>query len=444
MPQGAQTVRPAPVGTIPPPVKPFSDRPDSAKSKMLERMKARSTPQKAGDVTPPTDTKKPVTEVTKPPATPEVPDPEPQDKPDDENLLDEDITTPMAEQKKEEGKSPVDEGKTTPEDPKNPKAKINPWKLADEHKAARAQLEKELVELKKLVPNTEARKAEMAEIEAIKKRNEELEQHIKYAEFKESKEYKDTYEKPYVDQWKQSMQTLHGLTVMDDEGGARNVEPADILQVVNEPSAILARKKAIEMFGEEYAQDVMTERDKIVTLHNKRVAAEDQARKEGSERFNKLSKAHQEAYEKLNSEVGDTYQRAVLSIKSNPANKEFFDNIEGDEEANVKLAKGYELVDQAFKQNPMDPTLTSEQRKSITKLHAAIRHRAAGFGRAKYLLVKERARSAELEKKLAQYENTVPNRGPAPSTSSAPVNGGGSKMSAMQQRLRARAHPARG
>src|SRR5512134_1251340 len=40
-PAGAQAVRPAPAGTIPPPIRPYSERPESAKSKMLERLKGR-------------------------------------------------------------------------------------------------------------------------------------------------------------------------------------------------------------------------------------------------------------------------------------------------------------------------------------------------------------------------------------------------------------------
>jgi len=398
---------------------------------MMERMRARSAQQpvaKPADTEPP----KPVTEA---PTTPE-----PAPEPDDDNLLEEDLSD-----KPEVVNSPTEPPKTTtePVDPKNPKAKINPWKLVDEHKAARAKAESEIVEMKKLIPNVEARKAEMAEMETVRRRNEELEKHMRYLDFKNSKPYKDNYEKPYLDQWKASMQNLHGLTAIDENGEAKIVEPNDLLKVVNEPSSILARRKAIELFGEEYAQDVMTERDKIVTLHQSRLKAEEEARQEGLEVYSKRTKDQQASYEKLNSEVNDTYQRAVLSIKSNPANKEFFEPIEGDEKANSTLSKGYELVDHAFAMNPMDPTLTAEQRKSITKLHAAIRHRAAGFGRAKYLLMKERQKNAEMAKKLSTYEGTVPNRGPSPSVPSTSTTGG-SAMSAMQQRLRARAHAARG
>ncbi len=417
-------------------MKAFSDRPESAKSKMIERMKARSSQQPAAKpaVTPTPEAAKPVTEVTK---APEAAEPKPEV--DDDNLLEEDLS---ANSPVEEPKPETSTTTETPADPKNPKAKINPWKLADEHKAARATLEKENLELKKLIPSVEARKAELAEFESVRARNEELERHMKYLDFRNSKEYKDTYDKPYTEQWKHSMQALHGLTVMDTDGGARNLEPADLLQVVNEPSSILAKRKAVELFGEEYASEVMTERDKIVTLHNNRIKAEEQARAEGTEKFTQRSKQQQEAYEKLNGEVGDTYQRAVLSIKSNPVNKEFFEPIEGDDKANETLTKGYEMVDQAFAKNPMDPALTAEQRRAITKLHAAVRHRAAGFGRVKYLLVKERAQVAELSKKLAVYEGTVPNRGPSPTVPVATTNGG-SKMSQMQQRLRARASTPR-
>jgi hypothetical protein len=390
---------------------------------MLERMKARSSKQP--------DTAKPA-EPAKPAEAAKVEEPTaPADQPPaDEDLLEEGI-----------GKSqPVEKPVTEPEktevvDPKNPKAKVNPWKLVDEHKAARAKAEAEVVELKKLTPNMEARKAEMAEIEAVKKRNQELEEHIKFVDFKQSKEYKETYEKPYVDQWKNSMRELDGVTV-SDESGSRIIEPGDLLQLVNMPT-VKARALAQEIFGE-FAEDAMRERDKIVSVHNAKLDAENRAKQTGVTKFSEMSKAQQEAMEALNSEVKSTYESAVQSIKSSPANKEFFEPIEGDDEANVILNKGYEMVDRAFSQNPMDPQLTKEQRASITKLHAAIRHRSAGYGRVKHLLAKERTVVADLRKKLAQYESTVPNRGPAATIPSSTSNGG-SKMGAMQARLRAMA-----
>jgi hypothetical protein len=417
-------------------MKAYSERPDSAKAKMLERMKARSVKpvSKPEDTAKPTEAAKPAAksaEAVKPSVAGE------------EDLLEENLS----------GKSPVEskEGETAPvegdkpaeaqADPKNPKAKVNPWKLAEEHKAARAQAEKEIVELKKLFPNAEARKAELAEVTALKQRNEELEKHIKYVDFKQSKEYKETYEKPYVDQWKVSMKELNGVTVADDEMGARAIEPKDVLDLVNLPT-IKARQMAKELFGE-YADDVMRERDKIVTLHNAKATAEESAKQEGMEKFNQTTEAQRTAFETLNKEVHSTYEKAIQSIKSSPANKEFFEPVEGDEEANIVLQKGIDMVERAFSQNPMDPSLNAEQRTSITKLHAAVRFRAIGYGRLKQELARERQAHAANRKKLEQYESTVPNRGPSTPAAVATTNGG-SKMSQMQQRLRQRAAAGRG
>ena len=96
------------------------------------------------------------------------------------------------------------------------------------------------------------------------------------------------------------------------------------------------------------------------------------------------------------------------------------------------------MVDRAFASNPMDPNLSPEQRAKIVKSHAAMRHRAAGFGKVRHLLLKERSEHEITKKKLAEYEASEPKRG-TPSAAEPSAQKSGSAMSRMLGRLRDRA-----
>src|SRR6185369_8377209 len=193
------------------------------------------------------------------------------------------------------------------------------------------------------------------------------------------------------DAWKVATRNLRGITKVDDNGRAAVLSTEDLandlLELVNMPT-LKAQDVAEELYGDA-ANVVMIERDKIKTAFDNRM-------------------------------------------------KEFFQPIEGDEEANTILEAGYKMVDEAFSKSPMDPSLTEKERATLVKKHAAVRHRSAGFGRVRYLLAKERAATSELRAKLAEYEGTVPGR--QASRPAVQQGGtGGSRMAAMQERLRARA-----
>ncbi len=96
----------------------------------------------------------------------------------------------------------------------------------------------------------------------------------------------------------------------------------------------------------------------------------------------------------------------------------------GDEEGNASLEKGYKIVDEAFAINPLDPKLTSEQRAAAVKKHAVVRNRAAAFGRLTLQVKSKDARIAELEAKLKELEDTIPdvNGGGKPAAEGQPTN----------------------
>jgi hypothetical protein len=393
---------------------------------MLERLRNQNKPQ----AEPAPAAKEEPKPAEKPVATPEEDDlmeggatgnsllPDHDKKPD---------TEPKAAQPEKKDGAPPPDGK---------KEKVNPWHLVEEAKTKRAELEKQVADLQKLVPNAELRKQELAEVEGLRKRNQELEQHMRFVDFRESAEYKEKYEKPYQSQWKTSMKELDGVTVESDDGQMRPISPQDMLELVNLP-LVKAKQLAVEKFGD-FASDVIAHRAAIREKFEAREAALEGAKKDGDEYQKTAMKSAQDQYGKLSSELKGVYDKAVDFITKDRRHSDYLNERDGDDEGNALLKKGYELVDKAFSQNPMTEGLTMEQRSSIIKQHAAVRHKAAAYSRLIRDIKAERAAHEETKRKLAEFEATVPSRGASIDPAKPAVNGG-SAMDRMKAKLRARA-----
>jgi len=430
---GAQGARPAPAGTIPAKIQAYSDRPDSAKSKSFQRLRDRVAASDAANATKPAAKVDP--ETPKPDAEPDADEPE--EPTVDDSVVDPDLDPEQDALVDADKKVKVDaDGKAKVE-----KKKENPWHLLKAEKAAKAKYEAEIAELRKQVVNPEARKSEVAELAALRKERDDLMNTIRFKDYEQHPEFKETYEKPYKEAWKFSIRNLKGLTKISEDGSRvaalSETELAnDLLEMVN-LSTPKARELAEEMYGDS-AEDVMRERDKIKMAFDRRNEALEQNRAEGAKKEESRIKEERQRAEALSSELKTIYDKANEYHSKDPRMKEFFQPIEGDDEANSILESGYKMVDEAFSRTPMDPSLSEKERASPVKKHAAVRHRSAGFGRVKYLLAKERAITSDLKAKLAQYESTVPGR--QPSRQAPPAGGGGgSRLEQMQARLRERA-----
>lgn len=289
------------------------------------------------------------------------------------------------------------------------KAKVTPWKLVDEHKAARLKAEQELAELRKLVPDPA--KAKEAE-ETFKKNQErlkELEDEIRYVNYVKSAEFRDKYQKPYEEAWQRWMGELREITVTDPASGERALAPQDIMELVQLPLG-KAREQAENLFGP-FADDVMDARKEIRNLLDSQKKALDEARTLGSQRDEERARQFRESQEQFAKKVISLWDEMNKSMASDEKISHFFKPIEGDQEGNQRLEKGFELANRAFQVTPFDPSLTEEQRSEVVKLHAAVKHRAAAFGRLAYQnqnLIKE---NSALKAELAKYKGTEPGGG---------------------------------
>lgn len=286
------------------------------------------------------------------------------------------------------------------------KEKVNPWKLLDEHKAARAKAEQEIADLRKSMIEPAKAKEIEEKLSTIQKRNEELESHIRFVDYSKSAEFTEKYQKPYQQAWERWMGELGELTVSDINGAERTLQPNDILELVNMPLQ-KAREQAENQFGS-FANDVMSARKEIRGLFESQQRALEEARTKGKEHMEGQIKAQREAQESLAKEIAEVWTSSNKEVTTDEKISKWFTPVEGDEEGNTRLSKGYELADRAFTLNPNDPSLTKEQRAEVVRVHAAIRNRAAAFGRLAFQNESMSKRVSQLEAELAKYKQVEP------------------------------------
>lgn len=312
----------------------------------------------------------------------------------------------------EQGGAKTVEGKTA-------KGGTSPWKLVNEYKDKLKQAEAQLLETRKLIKDEAQARAEQERLESVLKRNQELEEEIKYVNYQKHPEFQEKYEQPYINAVKKAMQTLRGLTV-ETEDGSREIAAQDVIELVNIDNLREAKTKATELFGD-FADDVMLQRNKIRDIWDARVEALANARKQATVREQQLSEQRTAQQTELQNFARQSWEKLNEATQADPENGEFFRTVEGDEERNTVLAKGFELVDTAARGNPLDPSLSPDQRLSIIRKHVAIRNRAAAYGVIKHELKKLRSALAEANEKLKQYEESVPPiGGSSPAAGAAP------------------------
>lgn len=375
-----------PASSIPAPATPSAPpKPGSAKDRVFSDLQKLAS---KGPAPAPDPKAKAAPAPTDPPATPEGDDP------------------PAA---------PADDKGTPPPDPKK---KANPWDLYNKSKETVKTLEARLAELESKVMKPEQQK----EWEQKTARLKELEEEIRYTNYQKSSEFQEKYQKPYDAAWKRAVGDLGELTVPDGQGGERPMQANDLLELVNLPLQE-ARKIAVEKFGD-FANDAMQHRKEIRRLFDEQAAALDTVRKEGEAREKTRMEQYQQQIKTMTKEVQETWNAANEAAKTDEKYGRYFKPVEGDADWNQRLAKGTELTDRAFSENPT-MAKDADERRAIVQRHAAVRNRAAAFGALVHLTTKLEGQVAALNEKLKRYEGAEP-----PAGGSAPAKEGQKPTSA--------------
>jgi hypothetical protein len=317
-------------------------------------------------------------------------------------------------------------GTTTDAPPADPKGKkVSPWKLVDEYKGKLAKAEQEIATIKSsLVPEAERAQIEKR-VQAAEKRAAELDEHIKYVDYTKSGEFQQKFQAPYENAFKRAMSDLKDLSVPGADGtSTRPFGPEDLLQLVNMERG-QARKVAEELFGSD-AADVLAARLECRKLWDERETGLSEAKKSGNARIQQAQQQYRAAVEAITKATKQTWDTVNAGLLNDPEIGQFFKPRDGDQEWNQRLAKGFQLVDTAFSQDPRDPKLTPDQRSAVVKRHAAVRNRAAAWGAMRHDLTKALDQIKSLEKKLGGYKTSTP-----PASGTTPSGGPAAELHGM-------------
>lgn len=249
------------------------------------------------------------------------------------------------------------------------------------------------------------KKTYLTEIEGLKKKLSEADGTIKSVAYEQSREYQQKYEKPFVDAWQEGVQLIEGFSLTDQDGNQRKGTADDFAAIMQIADNEQAANVAQEMFGVN-AVYVLGQRRDIQRLHGQRVRALEEFRSNLSEREKQQLETHQKQVEqreaarlqnvtlfkKLNTEAAEKYP-------------ELFAPIDGDEEGNALLTKGFKDADLAFSGAPDMP---NDRR---VRLHSAIRNRAAAFSRLVHQLKSKDAEIAAIKAELDEIKGSTPGDG---------------------------------
>lgn len=363
-------------------------KPGSSRDKLFTAMGKKVEPGTSFDIPPKTDAAPPQ-EKAKPP-TPEA-------KPE--------AAKAEVETKPVEGDKPP-EGEVTAPDAKG--KKFNVKELYEQYKKKSGELEMEVAKLKTSSLAEQERSKYLDEIKKHQTRAEELENEIRYVNYSQHPEFKQEYEQPFNTAFNSAFNDLKSLPVTDPATGQqRLIQPQDLFDIYASDLPE-AKKKARELVGDDFVTDVLQNRTKVRDLWDKKQNALAEAKKSGGEREKQRYEQFQRQHGEIAKQVSQIWQTENEAVLKHEKHGEFFRPIEGDQDGNQRLAKGFEIVDRAFAENPANPNLKPEERAAIVKRHVAVRHRAAAFGRNVQTIKNLRAELATANEKLSQFETSRP------------------------------------
>lgn len=323
--------------------------------------------------------------------------------------------------------------------------KVSPWRLVDQWKKTAAELkakaenyEQELTKLKSGTP-PEAQSKEVTErLAKAEAQLKEYQDELRFTRYEKHPEFIEKYQKPYEAAWGRATSELSEVSVTDPATGeVRSAKAEDMLALVNLPLG-KAREYADQLFGV-FADDAMAHRKEIKSLFDTQQAALKDARENGSKRDQERQAKFKAEQEGLAKTISEVWQSANREAATDSKVGHFFTPVEGDQEGNTALAKGFELVDKAFSEDPRDPGITPEERASRIRRHVAMRNRAAAFGRLRRWHERDQATISELKKELEDYKKSEPSSSGG-SNGGAPASAPADPFARIAASIRKRAH----
>lgn len=269
-----------------------------------------------------------------------------------------------------------------------------------------------------------------AQVEAWKKERTEFEtklnsyeERLKFVDFQNSEEFKTAYQQPYIEAYQSGRDLMKSLTVKNAETGeTTQLTDAhfDRLMSIQDPAQAAEYLDSLGLSGAK-TQMVIEARAQCRGIQSKAAKAEADYKAKGGE-MEKQRRERTEAETKAVKEnISKSWQKHVSAPMQDEKIKSFFTPKEGDEKGNQLLKEGYEASNKAFKvMNPMDASLTPEEREGAIAAHAEMFNKAAAYNRLQYWYSGALKRLAAAEAKLKGYEESAPKGGDANGRQIAP------------------------
>lgn len=299
---------------------------------------------------------------------------------------------------------------------------------------------KELSTLRAKVKEFESRdetttKATQEEIAAVKKRNAELEHHIRFADYKQTKDYKELVA-TRDETWTTAMRKISGIKISWEDREKNEVVERDLTTDDFLRYASLDPKLMWSQLKQEIPD--AAERTTVINhVHKFQDVADNVLKAE------KQAEADSETHAKTQTEAQQQSQQARAKFwkESNEslATKypKWFAKADDDAEGNTLFDRGTALADLAFNPTDLTPDRIAMLPKSfkaqiesgkpftqgqLTQLHSIVRNKAANHDRLVHQNKALTARLEEVEKSLKEYEISGPDNVPA-GDGTRPTNG---------------------
>jgi chromosome segregation ATPase len=242
---------------------------------------------------------------------------------------------------------------------------------------------------------------------AAEKRRDELEAHMQFLDFKRSAKFQKEYEQPYIDAYTRAVADFGQLEVRVPSGedpithepqfSHRKATADDLLYLANLDLSKMD-EEAEEMFGRSAAR-VIRHVEKVRELSDAQNRALQEAQTKTGEWFKTQQVNGRKAAEERH-KLWTEYNQAIAERFP-----KMFKPLEGDNDGNTLLKKGFAEADRIFVPTPETAFKTSEER---IQAHARARNKIANHDRLVSQIRQLRKDLEERDKTIAGYEGSAP------------------------------------
>lgn len=289
--------------------------------------------------------------------------------------------------------------------------KAEKLEMETRYKAERATWETQLAEAKKGDPAVNER------LTKLQKQYDDTEGELRFARYESSNDFKERFEKPYINAYQAGMNRAAGLKIIerrDDSDPAnatvlqqaRQGKPEDFDAIMAIQDDDLATEKAVELFGEKKAPLLLYHREEVMKANGAMRAAVKEYREKGAQ-WEKEQATQREQHQQAAVKMVEQMQTAAA--EKFPT---YFKPIENDTHGNELLEKGNHRIKRIIHGGA--PLAEGEKQWTAQEYAvevAAFRNKAGAFDRLAHQNGQLRKQLKEAMDKLKAYEESEPGDG---------------------------------